>query len=117
MNAIRRRSSVRHGLAWLACLVLLLPVAQAAAIWHGYSHVAQDLSRKAGQPLSQASHCDLCLTAAGVTGAAPPLAQSSPLACAARFEAPQCAVGQVWVAPETLAYQSRAPPETRRSHR
>lgn len=97
---------------------MLLPVAQAAAIWHSYTHVAKDLgSRKADQPLSHASHCDLCLTAAAVAGGAPLPAQLGQPACVTRFEPPQCAAGHVWLAPETAAYQSRAPPTTRRSDR
>lgn len=96
--------------AWLLWLGLLLPVAQLAAATHALSHVRLAGS---GDPHPQAphlAHCDLCLTAAAIGGAAPP-------AAVAAFVAPTLPSSQTdgfVAAPRSvatvLAYRSRAPP-------
>ena len=115
MRAIQFRSLVRHSLPWLAWLAMLLPVAQFAATWHGYSHVqGQASEREQDKQAPHAAHCDLCLTAAAVSGGALVGAAPKPPDPAARHALPQAAAGGVWPAFPTLAYLSRAPPHAPR---
>ena len=93
--------------------MLMLPVAQVAALWHGLSHAAPTAQQAApapGEPLSQAAHCDLCLLAATIHGgalpSAPILLQHPP----ARHEAPLAAFVAGWPGSPALPYRSRAPP-------
>lgn len=103
--------SRQHSLSWLLWLALLLPMAQAVASWHGYSHVpvvADEPERD--QPAPHAVHCDLCLSAAGVSTAAPTGQRAGvPQLALAHALAPQAGAG-VWLATLALAYLSRAPP-------
>lgn len=104
------RLPLRIGLPWLVWLALLLPIAQSAAAWHAYSHVASAAARDDGGATHASAHCDLCLTAAaagapGLPGAAPTFALPTPLA-------PQVPDDAVPAAPHggRAAYRSRAPP-------
>ena len=117
MHALRQRRALPRHLAWLLWLALLLPIAQVGASWHALSHATVELSN-AGSPTSSdddrrashATHCDLCLTAAAVTGGAP-LADAPPIALlVARFERVTAAAAPSWFAPAPRAYRSRAPP-------
>lgn len=109
-HALRQQS-----LAWLLWLALLLPMAQTAAVWHGLSHVAPATATAASQApddpaAPHGAHCDLCLSAATVgTGALPGAALPLPVV-ALRHVLPRTAARQAWLAPASLAYQSRAPP-------
>ena len=103
MVALRSRIVSQRHFAWLLWLALLLPVAQAAATWHALSHIGRDASSEVDGKLARhVSHCDLCLTAAAVTGGALPGTPPSVPHPAARHQAP--------LALPALAYLSRAPP-------
>lgn len=93
---------------WLA---LLLPFAQAAATWHTISHVQATASNDAdGKQALHFAHCDLCLSAAAVTGGAPPAQASSIALEVASHEAPVRATAAPVVAAPIRRYLSRAPP-------
>lgn len=111
MRAICLPSSLRGSLSWLVWLAMLLPMAQSVATWHGYSHAAFDASgHEEDRQSPHAAHCDLCLTAAAVSGGALLGTPPNLSVAAARNELPQAAAGSVWLAFPTLAYLSRAPP-------
>lgn len=115
MRALRPFAAVNHGLAWLVWLALLLPLAHSAAIWHGYAHSARGAAGyEDDQGAPAAAHCDLCLTAAGVTGGALPAAARDLSLLAARHELPPAQPRSSWLAPLALAYLSRAPPPAAR---
>jgi len=101
----------RH-VAWLLWLAMLLPLAQAAAGWHGLSHVRLDASasNSDGKQALHAAHCDLCLVAAAVTGGAPANPSPAPVLHAAAHEAPMDALHGLASTAPALAYLSRAPP-------
>jgi hypothetical protein len=100
--------------AWLLWLALLLPLAQGAAAWHGYSHVARLTQTQVADAHTLGSHCDLCLAAAAVSGGA--LASHAPrLALASASHArPELQPNGLFSAAISLAYQSRAPPTSLR---
>ena len=101
-------------LSWLLWLALLLPLAQAAATSHGYSHVLKSAIPGDDSQAPQLDHCDLCLAAAAVSaGALPSVPQSLP-ASTARHEKPALLALGVWPSRTTLAYRSRGPPSTLR---
>lgn len=111
MPPVLFRPSSRPRFAWLLWLALLLPMAQAAAGWHQVSHARADIESNPDDPrLAHLQACDLCLTIAGVTAAAPgaepagfarlPLAHAVPVGLPA---------GVAFVAP-IPAYLPRAPP-------
>lgn len=111
MPAVLFRSSSRPRFAWLLWLALLLPMAQAVAGWHQVSHAGVEIEANPDDPrLAHLQACDLCLTIAGVTAAAPgaePAAWARPtLGHAVPAGLP---AGVAFVAP-TPAYLSRAPP-------
>lgn len=113
MAAPRIQSPSKSRFAWLLWVMLLLPVAQAAALWHGVSHIAPTAQQGApapDEPVSQAGHCDLCLLAATLHGgalpSAPILLRHPPL----RHEAPLVAFVAGRPGSPALAYRSRAPP-------
>ena len=116
MRLLRSPSLTRATLAWLVALALLLPVAQFAAVWHGYSHVVSQTSPDNGhRSLPGLAHCDLCLTAASLGNSGPPLAAAAlRLAPPSADAAPAANVPGVPPAPALLAYLSRAPPFTQR---
>jgi hypothetical protein len=108
MRAPPSRAVVQRRLVWLLWLALLLPIAQAAAMSHALSHAVAD-----GDDDRQAvhqTHCDLCLTAAALSGGALPEQRPSLPHPVARHVAPQVASSGVWFALPTRAYLSRAPP-------
>lgn len=96
---------------WLLWLALLLPLAQATATWHAYSHIALEQSQESDskQALHQ-THCDLCLTAAAVSSGALPTAQLVLPFHSASFCLPHVAFKGVWLALLSPAYSPRAPP-------
>jgi hypothetical protein len=116
MRARRSSSNLPRGLSWLLWLVLLLPLAQTAAQWHGYGHravaVAADAgeTREADPQAPHATHCSLCLAAAHLcAGAVPAVAMGVGLPAGAQvwLSAAPSAGGQAAL---SLAYRSRAPP-------
>jgi hypothetical protein len=116
MRLLRSPLLPRVTLAWLAALALLLPVAQLAAAWHSYAHVAPQTSPDdAHRSLPDLAHCDLCLTVAGLGNSGPPLVTTAlRLAPPSNDAAPAAIVPGVASAPALLAYLSRAPPITQR---
>jgi hypothetical protein len=115
MRAPRPSRISRRCLSWLVWLGLLLPVAQVGAAAHALSHTRADASRDSeGKQAPQASHCDLCLIAAAVGGAAP-LGQAATLTLPAiGHELPQAAFADLVPAEPAHAYRSRAPPDASR---
>jgi hypothetical protein len=62
MRASAHKPNLHRSLSWLFWLALLLPVAQAAATWHGYSHgQAETSGRDQGKQAPHTAQCDLCL--------------------------------------------------------
>lgn len=113
MQPRRQRHFLRQqGLAWLLWLALLLPMAQTAALWHGVLHVpsAAATSQPADDQAPHSAQCDLCLSAAALGGGALPGAPLSFHVVALRHTLPQTVATELWLAPASLAYQSRAPP-------
>lgn len=113
MHPRRSRPAPPHRLAWLLWLALLLPLAQSAAAWHAVSHTAvgpvsglADDNKPALHPV----HCELCLTAAALSGGALPTAPHGLVHPAARHAVPPARPGSPWLPPLTPAYHSRAPP-------
>ena len=115
---VARMSNLRSGrlaprrFGWLLWLGLLLPMAQLAAATHALSH-ARTATSSRDDPTSQSqhfAHCDLCLTAAAIGGAAP-VAERPPFAMPALAASPPDDVLRLppAIAP-ALAYRSRAPP-------
>jgi hypothetical protein len=93
---------------WLA---LLLPLAQSVATWHAHSHTRLDAAgSNEGKQAVHDTHCDLCLTAAAVTGGAmagePPALPLHALG----HRAPPSDGASVWLASPAHPYRSRAPP-------
>ena len=111
MLAFRPRPPTQRRSTWLLWLALLLPMAQAAANWHAFSHTGRETrGEPKGKQAPHFSHCDLCLTAAAVAGGALPAAPTALPIPALRHQAPQAAFASVWLALTALAYLSRAPP-------
>jgi hypothetical protein len=113
MAAPCHRSSTRQGWAWLLWLALFLPLAQTAATWHAYSHVEeQALGDAHGKQAPSLKHCDLCVAAAALSGAAPVGNNDNLPLLTAHEVLPPDPAASVWQATATLAYQSRAPPNS-----
>ncbi len=114
MRAARPFAAVHPSLTWLVWLALLLPIAQSGAIWHAYSHSPLEAGGFEGdngdKAAPAAAQCDLCLTAAGVSGGALPAATPVAAVSAARYAVPPAPLFGTWLAPLALAYLSRAPP-------
>ena len=110
----RHRALPRH-FAWLLLWVaLVLPIAQATAACHLYSHTselaagASDFSKS--KHAAGASHCDLCLAGSVVHGGGLPSAELLPALPLLHHAAPAAAFESPWTPPIALAYQGRAPP-------
>ncbi|PZP28365.1 MAG: hypothetical protein DI603_19570 [Roseateles depolymerans] len=93
---------------WLLWLALILPIAQAMAGVHAFSH----LSERQGDGIAHLVHCDLCVAAAHLAGGAPPPAALPSLPEAARPVLPLPAAAQAALpaAPRVLP-PARAPPD------
>ncbi|MEJ6001428.1 hypothetical protein [Paucibacter soli] len=109
-----RPHSLHASLAWLLWLAMLLPLAQSTASWHRYSHGVQTgLAQDEGKQAGHAAGCELCLSAAALSGASLPTSKS-PLALLALAHAlPLPLRAGFGCARPTLAYRSRAPPVPR----
>jgi hypothetical protein len=115
MHALRHRPAPPRRLAWLLWFALLVPVAQFAAAAHPLSHAAAEARGDAdGKRSLHQTHCDLCLVAAAIGGAAPAGEPPAPGVLAPRHAAPTLAPVAVWLARPALAYLSRAPPRSPR---
>jgi hypothetical protein len=93
--------------------MLLLPVAQSAAICHELWHAAQMTQQSApapNEPLSQISHCALCLTVAAIHGGALPSAPMLLPSSSVRHEAPLAVFATASTRTSASPYRSRAPP-------
>src|SRR4030095_7096187 len=106
MRLLRSSLLPRATFAWLAALALLLPVAQFAAVWHGYTHVApQTRPDNADRSLPGLVHCALCLTVATLDNSGPPLgAADLHLATLIGDAAPAATVPGVALAQALLAH-------------
>ena len=106
--------SPRRRLVWLLWLVLLLPLAQTAASLHLLSHAIADVSGASapadGKQAIEHAHCELCLTAAALVGAAPPVAPPLLPQLVTHRQQPATVHAAVWLTPTITAYESRAPP-------
>jgi hypothetical protein len=111
MHALRSRILGRRHVAWLLWLAFLLPLAQTAAAWHALSHTSAELAGESqdGKAL-HASHCDLCLTGAAVTGGALPGHAPALPVDATSQAAPSAAPAGVASTAPAHDYLSRAPP-------
>jgi Protein of unknown function (DUF2946) len=115
MRAPRSSRFSRRCLTWLVWLGLLLPFAQVSAAVHALSHARADASRDSdGKQAPQASHCDLCLVAAAIGGAAPPAKAATFVPVAVGHELAPVNFAGVWPAAPAHAYRSRAPPDASR---
>ena len=115
MHALHRFLAQRRSLTWLLWLALLLPMAQSVASWHAHSHDGQATAARADDAQApHATHCELCLVAAAVSGGALFAAPPALALAARRHEAPLAAAGSVWLWLFTPAYRSRAPPSVPR---
>lgn len=138
MGTLRFSTGIRHGLAWLVWLALLLPMAQTLALRHGVSHLAAGSSAAAqaaglaaadaapGEPADAAPdttpsapntaphtlHCELCLTATATAALAPPAPLAPLLLAALQHAAPAPALVPGAFARASAGYRSRAPPPT-----
>ena len=108
MFALRSRLLGPRHLAWLLWLALLLPLAQGVAAAHAVSH-ADFTGERDGKAL-HISHCDLCLTAAAVTGGALPSQPPALLVDPAPHAMPLAQPVGVMSSAPAWAYRSRAPP-------
>ena len=74
MQTLRSVPSPHRRFVWLLWLVLLLPLAQTTANLHVLSHATAELAGETGRADRQQAidhaHCDLCLMAAALIGAA-----------------------------------------------
>jgi hypothetical protein len=102
---------LRSRFGWVLWLVLLVPAAQAAALWHACSHAART-ERTEDQRAIHPAHCDLCLTAANLAGGSLPADVPHLPACTGCDVPASVRVVSVSSAPPTPAYLSRAPPLT-----
>ena len=114
MQTLRSVPSPHRRFVWLLWLVLLLPLAQTAATLHVLSHATTELAGLTGgagdQPAIDPAHCDLCLTAAALLGAAPPVRPAVLAQSTALHTLPKTWFASSQLAPALPAYQSRAPP-------
>ena len=106
--------SSRRQYVWLLWLILLLPLAQTASTLHVLSHatsaVAGGGGKVDGEQAIDSGHCNLCLMAAALMGAAPVRALALLVPSTGLYTTPDAKVKSVWLAPAVPVYQSRAPP-------
>ena len=101
--------------AWLLWFGLVLPLAQFAGMAHALSHASQEAAREGETKQAPGhAHCDLCLAAAAMGGAAPagPVATLDHPAIGHEL-APVFTAGVLSTLP-LRSYQGRAPPDAAR---
>ena len=114
MDSAALRAFLRNRSAWLLALVLLLPLAQIFAAWHVISHAqAEDVVSADGSFAVHQKVCNVCLTAAAITGGALPSNLVDSVQVTVSGAAPWSNPPQLWFASSVRAYESRAPPFTR----
>lgn len=106
--------SSRRRFVWLLWLMLLLPLAQTASTLHVLSHatsaVAGGSGKVDGDQALDSGHCNLCLVAAALMGAAPPSSVSLVAQSTAHYTQPTGTFASIWLVPALPVYESRAPP-------
>ena len=116
MHIARPASPLHQRLIWVLWLVLLLPIAQAAATFHVLSHAVSDLAGEGmpadGKRAIQHANCSLCLTAAALSSAAPAVSPPCPPQLTALHQPAHTVLAGVWLAPTVAVYESRAPPSS-----
>lgn len=98
-------------LAWLLGILLLMPLAQTAAVWHLASHTPSQASERpddSSKPL--ADYCDLCQIASATTGGLLPTYQAITFGTTLPSEAPRFHFHAAPTKPQWQPYASRAPP-------
>lgn len=114
MPPLNSALSPRRRLVWLLWLMLLLPLAQTASTLHVLSHatsaVAGESGKVDGEQAIDSGHCDLCMLAAALMGAAPPGSVSLLAQSIALYTQPNSIFASVWLTPALPVYESRAPP-------
>lgn len=99
----------RQSYAWLLALALLLPLAQAAAVWHLIGHHAGMVESR-DDPAVSPEHCSLCLIAAVVVSGAPGTEAATAVLLVSPQAEPQPAQPAHGARRPLQAYLSRAPP-------
>jgi hypothetical protein len=112
MSRLYAISSSRPRLVWLLwCLVLLVPLMQAATTWHGLSHAhMQGASSDDGKPALHKLQCDFCLTAASLIDGAAAAGTPALPQLVAFYKLPQAVLRSATLPQTARAYESRAPP-------
>ena len=114
MDSAALRAFLRNRSAWLLALVLLLPLAQIFAALHVISHAqAEEVAPADGSYAVHQKVCNVCLTAAAITGGALPSNLVDSVQVTVSGAAPWPNPPQLWFASSVRAYESRAPPFTR----
>ncbi len=112
--ALRSRTAAPRRYAWLLWLALLLPLAQAAASSHVYSHTGDLAAGVEGLGKSKhaagGAHCALCVAGSIALGGGLPAATLPALPLCSHHAVPKAAFASLWEAAPRLAYQGRAPP-------
>lgn len=101
--------AVRVARTALLLLALLLALAQVVAIRHAYTHAPAEGSSQSGKHPGGLAHCDACIAAITLGGAAPapaPLLFAALAAEASLLSTPE----QPAVTPQRRRYRIRAPP-------
>ncbi len=99
-------------LAWLVGLLLLMPLAQAAANWHLIAHTHAQASQRADDTSTGLSdYCDLCQAAAAVSSGLLPTPTAATPTVALPVAVPGLAATAALLAPAWPPYASRAPPK------
>lgn len=107
--SLRGNRMARIALLWLA---LVMGMAQALAIQHGYSHSpGEPATQAAGKHPGGLAHCNSCIAAATLGGAASPAGML--LLAVATHQAPHIFTATApRLAPQQRPYAIRAPPST-----
>ncbi|MEO8280549.1 MAG: hypothetical protein ABI564_12715 [Ideonella sp.] len=111
MHSTSRRSSIRHGIAWLLWLALLVPLAQSTALVHGFSHVRSESGdHRQSDQAPKANHCDLCLASAALAGGALPAHEAKQCDESGHDSVDPAGATSVCQRFPNLGYWGRAPP-------
>ncbi|MCX7249435.1 MAG: hypothetical protein NTX31_17510 [Burkholderiales bacterium] len=111
MQLAQSKPFMQRHKAWLLWLVLLLPLAQAAASWHVLSHAnSGQLSEPDDQQTLHQANCELCLSAAALLSGAPLVATADLPHAPALAQQVAADWRTVLWKPAARAYDSRAPP-------
>jgi hypothetical protein len=105
-----RRLIASRRCAWLLALAFCLPVAQWATATHALLHLQAAAADDRDKPAQLPAHCDTCVIAAAIGGAAPLAAPSAHAPALLPQAQPPAAAGPQHFAAFTRAYRSRAPP-------